>query len=151
MSRESRIASRAGSRNSSALGFTQGGGGYHSGYQSGFQSGYTSGYMTPNFYNRPDRPDSRSSNASNLEDRLNAARQSVNYQANLCKGKQAVQYNHLHTVCWSWASWPERYSLLPSWSSITRFRKQVKHTVCTISRKIYSLLPSWPSRIWFFR
>jgi len=37
MSRESRIASRAGSRNSSALGFTQGGGGYHSGYQSGFQ------------------------------------------------------------------------------------------------------------------
>ena len=113
MSRESRIASRAGSRNSSALGFTQGGGGYHSGYQSGFQSGYTSGYMTPNFYNRPDRPDSRSSNASNLEDRLNAARNSVNYQASLCKGEQENRVS-----VYSLYKCQRMYSLMTSQSGI---------------------------------
>ena len=75
MSREGRMASRAGSRNSSALG-----------NYSGFASGFTSGYMTPNFYNRPDRPDSA---ASNAEDRLMAARNSINYQAGLCKGKSS--------------------------------------------------------------
>ena len=76
MSRESRLASRAGSRCGSAYG---GYGGYES------SLGMGSGYTTPNHYaNGYGRPDSA---ASNRELRALNARNSETYRQTLCKGK----------------------------------------------------------------
>ena len=68
MSRESRMASRAGSRCGSAI---------------GYDSNMASGYTTPNFYSNNNRPDSAS---SNQELRSQHARNSIHYKQPLCKG-----------------------------------------------------------------